>query len=1798
MQLARSIRIVLFALLATCATQAAEETLEKNISLEDPGFNCQRAVMTAGRDGKVYLLSGKVGNSHLIQMNPDGSEQVGIHGDSAPTNATANASGWIISGHAHLVHKITIRNPKFEVKAEFKDFSCSDKLGWDAPAHVEAGASGDFYVLDQHRDRILRIDANCKILRTIPLPHTPEGNPGITADFRVNEAHEMLVIRSRQGKLRAIGMDGKPKFEIPNNPSERAYDLSKDGTLFLLPYMGTEILRFDADGKPLAKVKLALGELKPDSKLPWFNELAFAGTKLLLRRAHETEFFREFDPESGAQENIVTSRYERMVAHFPSLTWNAGEAVPFKIEYEAAGGAVAPNWHVFARPLEAPGFTELKLHDNTLDIPATSAGLYLVEITTGLNPQQEKTDALRLLRTLVEIRKSGAKGTVAVMTPDNRVFYGRGEPIPLEISSRASQKNESLDVNVLLTDAAGTIVAQESVALKSDAPAKLTIPVSLTKSLIPGAYLLAPVAAGWTCVPQHLTIGAGFDDNPMFLMEYGDYGDILPTGDFWTAPTATENGLARKQKLGLNFIVDRLGSPLVAGHFDWTPADQKNLFAPLVKRLTDDPLAIPPEKSHVAPPLFQAMAATGAFGIHEMSILLTNDAGLPLGTGYDTRKPDDMVAAVKKITTALVPYPAFRGWIWASNWWVFGNRGSAAATTPEDKKAYDDSLKIALATGAWDPVIDKVSNLRVSYAKDACELFNAAKKEIAPQLVSAVAAPFRSVESYPPISLSAVDETDLQAQWEQMAIPFASAFNVDFYKRPGKPAWGHPEIWNDSGTGDQIGPTLFHLLMRGADGIGACGAIPPWSHLREDPRSAHFFTASVFRSSFALVKPYGALFRSLQNDDPVAILLSGRMYKTDTWKDVMGLHFSRVYESYLSCLYAGTPASLVFVEDLKPETLKKFKAILLVDQRFEPEPELLQALKSAQAGGTPVFYDGNCLEKFCTDFKPLGFKFASVETDRSPAGDDHAYWRFPAYAMANVKGLKDAFGAKVPPVAGAAAGEVLLSRRRGGEGEYLFVVQNSVPEFDPGQLWRVNLNVASRVPMIAPVQIADDDRPVYDLFALKRITPDHGTINVDLRSMPARVYAILPTAIEDVSLTAPAQIAAGQSIAWKAAVLDAKGNPIAAQLPLSVRLLDASGTVLDQNTAVAAAGEAQGTLTAPLLKTTEPLVLEATELCSGRSVRAKIAYAPTALPLKFSDAAIPAAPAAPAVRGKEPSSLAPGETLYGPHLRSTALSSDGKTALFSAMNWDHNLYAVDLDTGAVRWRNRIGHYFAFHPQTTATGFAAEGFDLKTGEGYFNYLIAPDGKLERRFALHGIPKRLPFRFVPGLFHDFAESFATSPDGTWTASCGDLGLAAWKKDGTPLFSLDWWKTDRHTLKLLALDAQTLLAVEGTRAQALDASTGKPKWDVNLGAGGDVFDVCATRDGKTTAVVTDLNGGRVLILRDGKLLRTLVTFGRRAALSPDGTLLLTFDRDLDCFSVETGKLLWSFSGDDAIRALQVSADGKRVAASSDMGTLYVFGSDGGRLLETDLGARCDPTWLPDGDLFLATWMGRVTRLDGKFKPRWSVLLAPEKSSMRGHQLDDDGTPTTRVPFVGTAEAHPLPFTPNLIAQTQFTFKLNTRTNAPLANDTKLLYDGKADAPANPWIDWHYVGFFAETSPFNTIEITATTSRVKLDAVTLVEDPAHPESWLRDATLEYWNLEKEEWNFAQALLSDAPVHSHTLPKPVESTRFRLVLPWGCAGNVRLAELVFHGQVTTPIKPPAPPKAAPPPKAPAPPKK
>ena len=535
----------------------------------------------------------------------------------------------------------------------------------------------------------------------------------------------------------------------------------------------------------------------------------------------------------------------------------------------------------------------------------------------------------------------------------------------------------------------------------------------------------------------------------------------------------------------------------------------------------------------------------------------------------------------------------------------------------------------------------------------------------------------------------------------------------------------------------------------------------------------------------------------------------------------------------------------MFTEDLKPDTLTRYKAVLVVGQQVEPEPVLTEALRHASNHGVVVCYDDTCRKELVKGYRPLGIAFDRVEKDPSVWQDDSSYVRLPAYFKAHAAVVRQVLGSVAAPIADVAAPEILLTERTAGAGRYLWLVNNTMLDLEPGLAWRVGLIMSQRLPTMTSVRLNAPGKAVYDVFALKQVEPASGLLSADLRTMPARLYAILPFPIGQLSIRGPTAIAAGHSFRSIVQVQDAAGRPIDASVPVRIRLRTTSGTLLEERFTAAQSGAgAADVWTTPLNTPAGAIILEATELFSGKEAKFTINMAAPALPLSVdaldrSAAVEPEAALAQAVGRASSPSFSAAEQAFGPHVKDFALLADSSLAVLNAMNWDQNLYALDPRDGQVKWRQRVGHHFAYDPRTFGEGVAVQGFDCNTPEGYHEYLVGRDGQIERRFALYGLPKRATSWATSTQLLDPINNFAVAPDGRWVAAAGDLGLAVWDRAGTRLWSQDWWKTTRQRVHLIAMDADTLVTLAGMTATACRAADGRQLWQLTLARTGTLLE-----------------------------------------------------------------------------------------------------------------------------------------------------------------------------------------------------------------------------------------------------------------------------------------------------------------------------------------------------------------------
>ncbi len=1385
--------------------------------------------------------------------------------------------------------------------------------------------------------------------------------------------------------------------------------------------------------------------------------------------------FQVYDRKTGKFRRSVSIDYEMLTVRFEDPIWIAGRPTPFSMNYQAPAREGRPNLRVYLRPLGTAKFHELQVKDGKIVPPKSWTGLYHLRVTAGL----EGAESEYQVETAIEIRPANARGSISIFTRRNRRHFAAGELIPFQVLCR-TRKNEPLPkgIEIRLVDETGkrhlSIPIRARLENGKPVPAELTS--QQTKELKRGAYRLSIRVPGWTIAEQHLFVGTPKRKDAYKLVRHGDYYSAYPKVTFWNAPEKIRSHVAFSRAVGLNMFVDRLGHS-GSGHLH--EIDQRLENHDLVSRLQKDPRAVAPEKAVFDNRVLQTAATYGVNGIEQRGILLYMDAGLPVGTGFDKRSPRQMQKDIIKVTKQFDGYPAFRGWSWAANWWI-DKRGERAAKDDNEKRAYKAAFKAAQEKGRWDPILETVSDRWINHAVKAERLFRTAMKKArsgsdAKSLKSAMTAPYRQPGMIPPLTFANADEVDLQFQAEQIQWPMISAHNVDFYKRPGKPAWGHPELWNDDGTGAQILSNLLQMLMRGADGVGQSGRTRGFGAFPPDPRSMGAGATSVHRTLYTWVGKHGPWLSKFDSHDPIVIPVSTRMMRLELgWKGVGGFYFTRLFEAYNACLRAHRPAQFIFAEDCAPDAFTKFQGVLIVSQTVEFDPQLAKALQRAKAAKVPIFADKSCRSELVKDYRRLDIAYTNVERDPHVLNDDSAFWRYRQYMQDHVSVLKKTFGSAVPVVAKCDNSEVLLTERRHKDVRVLFAVNDAHIPLGPGHLWRVGLAAGSRMPVVTSVRWnLPKNYAVVELFSGRKVDPSTA-LPLDLRTAPGRIFVAAPK-------------------------------------------------------------------DSPTLRKLKPR---------------------------------------------------PTNEIFGARLRDLAVSPKGDTALVTAADWNRNLYAVDLKDGKLVSQAKAGHHFAYAPVATTRGFAVQGYDLTTAEGYHLYLTdgrlredndtsSPPTTLARRFALYGLPNRGVSWANSKTWQDPINNFAISPDGEWVASSGDLGLVVWSRQGRKLWSQDWWKDKRQRVRLVALDSRRLLTLNGFVATAYDAKSGRQLWHRELGKTGVLVGGVVSTDGKTVALKSTAEGGQLFVLRNGNV-TTLSTSCDDSVLSPDGRFVaVVSERRLKVFDSTDG-LLWSFTGDDILQHPRFSRKGDRIVVGSELGTLYVLAATGDVLLVKDMKALPRAEWLPGGDLLVATWMGHLQRLDGKYQTKWITRMQPDSVVTPEDLLARDKTPTTRVSNWGNAAAKSAALKPNLLGETPTLIEARCvpKTHGdprPWHNKIDLLTDGEATPPSEPWLHWTDINYIdSGWRQKLVIQVDTFRTQFRLRGITMVEDPNHPESWLRDVRLQWWDASAATWKDGAYLLSNQATHTHWFQKPIEAAKFRFVSTGGGSwpvGNLRLGELVFHGE-------------------------
>jgi len=260
--------------------------------------------LAVGRDGLVYLASGE----YVLRIGRDGKGKAGSKVTAATWNVAANKDGVIATANAHFNHCVTLWNPKFEKLGAVADFLSSDETEWWGPCDVQAGASGDFYGVDQNRSRIIRVKVPGENLASYPMAATGEDFKKQLLRFRVWEkGRRFYICSSNTGTIYALNFSGdldwKLNTRIGGNPWDGyagAFDIDDDGNLYLILANSNLVVRYGPDGNPAGRITLDMSN-RPDP----ITDLRIFGDDLLIKRKNAVELFQVYVRLTGAWKRTV-----------------------------------------------------------------------------------------------------------------------------------------------------------------------------------------------------------------------------------------------------------------------------------------------------------------------------------------------------------------------------------------------------------------------------------------------------------------------------------------------------------------------------------------------------------------------------------------------------------------------------------------------------------------------------------------------------------------------------------------------------------------------------------------------------------------------------------------------------------------------------------------------------------------------------------------------------------------------------------------------------------------------------------------------------------------------------------------------------------------------------------------------------------------------------------------------------------------------------------------------------------------------------------------------------------------------------------------------------------------------------------------------------------------------------------------------------------------------------------------------------------------------------------------------------
>ncbi len=553
--------------------------------------------------------------------------------------------------------------------------------------------------------------------------------------------------------------------------------------------------------------------------------------------------------------------------------------------------------------------------------------------------------------------------------------------------------------------------------------------------------------------------------------------------------------------------------------------------------------------------------------------------------------------------------------------------------------------------------------------------------------------------------------------------------------------------------------------------------------------------------------------------------------------------------------------------------------------------------------------------------------------------------------------------------------------------------------------------------------------------------------------------------------------------------------------------------------------------------------------------------------------------------------------LIGPRLSDLVLSADGKHLAVSAEGYARNVALLE-DLGDRAWivraarvgqAPRAGSLFvsadgqSFGASSRTTSRVGEAFHLgsSSSEAFDAFASFGDiGGQRRQFAVNDEANLV---IAPGSY-GYTCWRRDSPNANWRD--------VWTRDAWKDFR-EWnWPIDPVDERLPQFDAviphradfALILGAEtaengwitsehphGARLSAVGLADGKERWGFDVPIPGKLLlpTLRTSPDGSRVLLVVQVGSFgqpsyQCFSVAEGRSLGHWSCPGasRAVALSDkSGLIAQAYEGRILEIRRPDGTMLMSRIWPDQPIGLAFAPDGQGIFVADDAGHLTSILASGGEAWRVAIGCRA--TLATRGDrLYVAGYDGRVRAygLDGR--PLWTLdttpaLNVPRPMDLAARSTEPDG-PTfheARRPPTSTAK---VPDGPNLLKTGDATLTVGGTKSWMSSGEVLVtpaqLTDGKRKSI--PWLSLNELFWAARAGRQVWAEISFK-SPTSVKALTILEDPEHPESWPTDSLVQVWDEPSQSWKTAErGCFLTGPDNTYPLNlKDVKKLRY---VPWG----------------------------------------